>query len=158
MPNVVSKRTLIGMAVKGCSETPDSRTKRCSKHPKDPQEDDDDVEDEAFSNLKCEVCKERTDSACMLVCGDDYGHGCDFGYHYYCLNPPLQAIPPGEWFCQGCVLRPKTGSDAEREDAALKLGRTRSQTKAHADTSDMWTVEKIVDSRTDVEVSIRSPV
>jgi hypothetical protein len=155
---VVSRRTLVGMPVKGCSETPDAKTKRCSKQPKETQDDDDDVEDKAFSGLKCEVCKERTDAANMLVCGDNYGHGCDCGCHYYCLSPPLKAIPPGEWFCPGCVLRPKTGSDAQKEDAALKPGRTRSQTRVHAETSDVWTVEKIVDSRTDVEVRSPSPV
>lgn len=28
---------------------------------------------------------------------------CDHPYHLGCLNPPLQTIPEGEWFCPKCT-------------------------------------------------------
>ena len=31
---------------------------------------------------------------------------CDNPYHHTCLNPPLAAIPDGEWFCPDCVRYP----------------------------------------------------
>jgi hypothetical protein len=33
----------------------------------------------------------------MLLCD-----GCDHGYHMFCLEPPLVAVPKGDWFCPGC--------------------------------------------------------
>eukprot|EP00976_Prorocentrum_cordatum_P016969 341753-Prorocentrum_minimum.AAC.3 len=47
----------------------------------------------------------------MLICGDDFGHGCDRGYHIGCLDPPLPALPPQDqpWFCGECRRDPKTG-------------------------------------------------
>ncbi|KIM60123.1 hypothetical protein SCLCIDRAFT_16396 [Scleroderma citrinum Foug A] len=46
-----------------------------------------------------------------LVCGNDNGEDdsplecdkCDHPYHLGCLNPPLQTIPEGEWFCPKCT-------------------------------------------------------
>ena len=31
---------------------------------------------------------------------------CDNPYHHTCLNPPLAAIPDGEWFCPDCDRYP----------------------------------------------------
>ncbi|KAK7045887.1 hypothetical protein VNI00_007318 [Paramarasmius palmivorus] len=49
-----------------------------------------------------------------LVCGRDNGDDdsplecekCDNPYHLGCLNPPLKAIPDGEWFCPKCEKTP----------------------------------------------------
>ncbi|KAG0598842.1 hypothetical protein M758_12G104900 [Ceratodon purpureus] len=30
------------------------------------------------------------------------GEGCKVVYHKECLNPPLQTVPAGEWYCPGC--------------------------------------------------------
>jgi hypothetical protein len=46
-----------------------------------------------------------------LVCNKDNGDDdpalecdkCDHPYHLGCLDPPLQAIPEGEWFCPKCT-------------------------------------------------------
>ena len=34
----------------------------------------------------------------LLLCD-----GCDSGYHLDCLDPPLSAVPPDEWFCPECA-------------------------------------------------------
>ena len=34
----------------------------------------------------------------MLLCD-----GCDKGYHIYCVQPPIETIPEGDWFCPACV-------------------------------------------------------
>jgi histone demethylase JARID1 len=34
----------------------------------------------------------------MILC--DY---CNGGYHTYCLDPPLAAVPTGDWFCAECT-------------------------------------------------------
>jgi len=31
---------------------------------------------------------------------------CDSPYHLGCLNPPLSAVPDGEWFCPNCINTP----------------------------------------------------
>lgn len=31
---------------------------------------------------------------------------CDSPYHLGCLNPPLSAVPDGEWFCVNCKKDP----------------------------------------------------
>ena len=44
--------------------------------------------------LECEVCRKPTEADVMLVCSR-----CQAGYHTFCLDPPLQAVPEGDWFC-----------------------------------------------------------
>ncbi len=34
----------------------------------------------------------------MLLCDD-----CNAGYHLHCLDPPLDKVPPGNWFCADCA-------------------------------------------------------
>ncbi len=31
---------------------------------------------------------------------------CDYPYHIGCLDPPLDAVPDGEWFCPECEDEP----------------------------------------------------
>ena len=45
----------------------------------------------------------------MLLCD-----GCDKGYHCQCLNPPLQNIPEGEWYCTPCA-RARNLANSERK-------------------------------------------
>ena len=52
-------------------------------------------------------------SLCVL-CNEDNGEDdsplecdkCDAPYHLNCLDPPLDAVPDGEWFCPGCEDAP----------------------------------------------------
>ncbi|KAI9201996.1 chromatin remodelling complex Rsc7/Swp82 subunit-domain-containing protein [Polychytrium aggregatum] len=52
------------------------------------------------SNCKmCTVCHEAGDEAQLLFCDT-----CDRGYHMYCLSPPLDGLPEGQWLCEQCAL------------------------------------------------------
>lgn len=44
------------------------------------------------ADLTCDVCGSDVDDAAMLVC-----NGCIRGYHLWCLDPPLQTVPKGDW-------------------------------------------------------------
>ncbi|ETV79358.1 hypothetical protein, variant 2 [Aphanomyces astaci] len=67
------------------------------KQPRD-QDDDDLDDDESVADL-CEVCHINENDDLSLICD-----ACDKVFHTYCLNPPLEQIPPGEWVCPQCVL------------------------------------------------------
>ncbi|KAJ1454750.1 hypothetical protein M885DRAFT_417947, partial [Pelagophyceae sp. CCMP2097] len=46
----------------------------------------------------CGICGRVDDSATVLLCD-----GCDGEFHMACLDPPLSAIPEGDWFCPECA-------------------------------------------------------
>ena len=48
----------------------------------------------------CEICRRGDGADKILLCD-----GCDRGFHTFCLDPPLAAVPTNEeWFCTPCVL------------------------------------------------------
>jgi hypothetical protein len=53
--------------------------------------------DEAGS--ACTYCGGAEDEDRLLLCD-----GCDAMWHIYCLQPPLQAVPSGDWYCPECEL------------------------------------------------------
>ncbi|EIN06350.1 RCC1/BLIP-II [Punctularia strigosozonata HHB-11173 SS5] len=61
-----------------------------------------------------------------VVCNDDKGEDvpllecekCDHPYHLQCLDPPLQAVPDGEWFCPDCEANPGAPVGPEGIEAA----------------------------------------
>ncbi|XP_063674608.1 lysine-specific demethylase 5B-like isoform X1 [Bolinopsis microptera] len=66
------------------------------KHPNDT----DDKKELLYENLFCKVCKNGDRDDAMLLCDE-----CDEPYHIYCLNPPLEKIPSGEWRCPVCLAK-----------------------------------------------------
>ncbi len=53
------------------------------------------------ADFPCEVCGSPDDEEVMLICD-----GCFKGYHIYCLQPPLAAVPEVDvWLCPGCKLQ-----------------------------------------------------
>jgi hypothetical protein len=42
----------------------------------------------------CLICKNDTDHDRLLIC-----EFCNAEYHIYCLDPPLEAVPDGDFFC-----------------------------------------------------------
>ncbi|CAG8565951.1 12079_t:CDS:2 [Acaulospora morrowiae] len=46
----------------------------------------------------CFICERKIDGGRILLCDG----GCGNGYHTYCLNPPIDKIPSGKWYCDGC--------------------------------------------------------
>ncbi|KAF8264509.1 regulator of chromosome condensation 1/beta-lactamase-inhibitor protein II [Lactarius quietus] len=65
---------------------------------------------EKYTDLPRHPAELDTPEEC-LVCHQDNGDPlacdkCDNPYHHTCLNPPLAAIPDGEWFCPDCARYP----------------------------------------------------
>nr|BAK04764.1 predicted protein [Hordeum vulgare subsp. vulgare] len=46
----------------------------------------------------CEQCESGLHGDAMLLCDR-----CDKGWHMYCLSPPLESVPPGNWYCSDCM-------------------------------------------------------
>ncbi|KAK3134650.1 hypothetical protein QOZ80_6AG0551750 [Eleusine coracana subsp. coracana] len=46
----------------------------------------------------CEQCNSGLHGDVMLLCDR-----CDKGWHLYCLSPPLEKVPPGNWYCSDCI-------------------------------------------------------
>ncbi len=59
-----------------CNETPTANCSRCG----------------------CYVCGGKDAEEKQLFC-----EHCQFSTHIWCLDPPLQNIPDGDWFCAGCL-------------------------------------------------------
>ena len=57
------------------------------------------------------MCLGKQDSDHLLLCD-----GCDAEAHLYCLDPPLAAVPQGEWFCACCRT---AGKDIMVEEESL---------------------------------------
>ncbi|KAH7045400.1 hypothetical protein BKA57DRAFT_411555 [Linnemannia elongata] len=60
-------------------------------------------EDEPWQCGNCKTCQkcESTDNENkMMMC-----ENCDKGWHCYCLDPPLDAVPTGAFYCDGCKER-----------------------------------------------------
>lgn len=47
-----------------------------------------------WSNKYCSVC---SDGGFLIVCD-----GCSSNFHLKCAEPPLTAVPDGNWFCDSC--------------------------------------------------------
>ncbi|KAJ7591453.1 jumonji superfamily protein [Mycena floridula] len=64
----------------------------------------DDNEAKPVLEQHCEICSKKNRGEEMLLCD-----GCDCGFHMFCLDPPLDAIPKDQWFCFTCLAG--TGGD-----------------------------------------------
>lgn len=53
-------------------------------------------------NDTCRVCGVDEDYESIMLCDK-----CDGEYHTYCLNPPLEKVPDGNWFCPECLALDK---------------------------------------------------
>lgn len=53
----------------------------------------------------CLVCGRGDEEDRLLLCD-----GCDDSYHTFCLIPPLQEVPKGDWRCPKCVAEVKKKS------------------------------------------------
>jgi histone demethylase JARID1 len=66
--------------------------------------------------LLCEACNGGHHEDQILLCD-----GCDRGFHMFCLNPPLEKIPAGDWLCPIC-LQAKSDASALRQGTEMSWG------------------------------------
>ncbi|XP_061711978.1 chromodomain-helicase-DNA-binding protein Mi-2 homolog isoform X2 [Cydia pomonella] len=78
-------------------ETPEGRWSCPHCEAEGNQDQDDDDEHQEF----CRICKDGGE----LLCCDS----CPSAYHRFCLNPPLEEVPDGEWKCPRCSCPPIDG-------------------------------------------------
>lgn len=57
--------------------------------------------------LVCELCQGGHHEDQIILCD-----GCDKGFHMFCLNPPMEIVPPGDWLCPMCLGQQIVGEDA----------------------------------------------
>ncbi|OAY69751.1 BRCT domain-containing protein, partial [Ananas comosus] len=70
-----------------------------------PLEGHGDGDDDDDDDISCTVCGSRERGEVMLICGNEGGTvGCGIGTHIDCCNPPMEAIPEGDWFCAKCSI------------------------------------------------------
>jgi hypothetical protein len=75
------------------------------------------------SKLVCSVCSVRDGAAVLCE-----RRGCGAAFHIACLDPPLSALPKGNWFCPDCI---DAGYDpADTTDAVKKHERVRTGTSS----------------------------
>ena len=112
----------------------------------------------SIEEIACSLCNDGGDEAWMLLCGGEYSFiyryilrescshfdslpltsltlcgdgvdGCDRGFHAYCLDPPLKAMPAADvdWFCARCtaVVAKRTAmpieTDKETETQVVEM-------------------------------------
>ncbi|XP_067119394.1 lysine-specific demethylase 5A isoform X3 [Centruroides vittatus] len=68
---------------------PEQYSRRSKRHAK---------ESDIIDQIVCHTCGRGDAEESMLLCD-----GCDDSYHTFCLVPPLNEIPKGDWRCPKCV-------------------------------------------------------
>ena len=57
------------------------------------------VERQRYIDFKrCETCFDFINDKLLLLC-----EICDDGYHTYCLDPPQENVPKGDFVCKNCI-------------------------------------------------------
>lgn len=54
----------------------------------------------------CSICGSPHHSEGLMLCSNSVRRKpwkCERMYHHFCLDPPLAAVPEGDWFCPHCV-------------------------------------------------------
>jgi PHD-finger len=50
-----------------------------------------------IDTLLCEICSAGHHEDKIILCDR-----CDKGFHLFCLSPPLDQVPEGDWVCPDC--------------------------------------------------------
>lgn len=77
----------------------------------------------------CEGCGQKNDEGRLILCDE-----CDISYHIYCMSPPLDAVPNGNWKCNLCASCQKCGRNSPGKNSQwfngfLECGPCASQAK-----------------------------
>ncbi|KZT69242.1 RCC1/BLIP-II protein [Daedalea quercina L-15889] len=80
---------------------------------------------------QCIACNTVDDDTPLLACDK-----CDHPYHTKCLDPPLNEVPDGEWFCPECEESPGAPIGPEATKAALTRAKSKASRKAEIETEE----------------------
>uniref|UniRef100_A0A915L1A2 [histone H3]-trimethyl-L-lysine(4) demethylase n=1 Tax=Romanomermis culicivorax TaxID=13658 RepID=A0A915L1A2_ROMCU len=76
------------------SLTPEKVVKNEYLDPEDPKP----KHEQAIDLVLCKFCQKGDDESHLLLCDT-----CDHSFHTYCLLPPLNSVPKGDWRCPKCI-------------------------------------------------------
>ena len=65
---------------------------------RDGSEEESSEDEEQGACVRCGSAEDEPGFNDILLCD-----ACDAGYHMRCLRPPLETVPPGDWFCWQCA-------------------------------------------------------
>ncbi|KAI0244138.1 hypothetical protein L0F63_001281 [Massospora cicadina] len=65
-----------------------------------------------YDSDDCGVCLSSKSFETLLLCDS-----CEVGFHLYCLEPKLETIPEGDWFCPTCLKSREAKFEFERGEA-----------------------------------------
>ncbi|KAH6761969.1 origin recognition complex 1 [Perilla frutescens var. hirtella] len=88
-------------------------------------------DDEYLEVEDCRVCFKPAGRRVLIECDD-----CLSGFHLKCLNPPLKAVPEGDWICNYCEAK-KNGEIVEFPVPPAGRKRTRTAREKLL-SSDLW--------------------
>ena len=91
-------------------------------------------------DLPCEVCRLPNDDHLMLLCDS-----CNTGWHTYCMRPPLDEIPEGDWICPRCHHNGVTLQSLPKRDKTVSRTKRGSDPRAMAHLlHDRWARQQVV--------------
>ncbi|KAJ4798749.1 Zinc finger protein DPF3 [Rhynchospora pubera] len=61
-------------------------------------------------SCRCNTCLANKDDHLIVSCA-----GCDKSYHTYCMDPSLDSVPHGKWYCNSCHGDRETEREGMRE-------------------------------------------
>lgn len=79
-----------------------------------------------IDSVYCNKCGGGDDEDRLLLC-----ESCDRPLHTYCLDPPLNFVPKGDWRCPKCVVN-------EVKNVSFEFGFLDSNTKFNLNTFSEW--------------------
>ncbi|CAN0469867.1 unnamed protein product, partial [Ectocarpus sp. 12 AP-2014] len=79
------------------------------------------------NRVGCRVCKVDVDYDKLLKCD---GPGCELEWHTYCLKPPVQTVPKGDFFCPYCKAKQKVEFEKKRQQDIARANEKRRRREA----------------------------
>lgn len=86
-------------------------------------------QEEAEEVALCNICGEANPEEELLIC-DNFCKSCASTIHIKCLDPPLQKVPEGDWFCPVCLPREKRKAKAKAEPKSKAEAKMKAKAKA----------------------------
>lgn len=114
VPNENAAETKMGMKRRKRQKKHQEQTGPNGHHDingEDVDAENEDSEEEKSDN--CLICSKNDNPSETLLCDN-----CDKPYHMSCLEPKLNTVPSGSWFCDKCLIG--TGEYGFKEDVDLK--------------------------------------